>query len=47
MLKGLSALLNADLLWVLQSMGHGDRLALVDRNFPAASTATPLGRLIR
>jgi len=49
MLKGLSPLLNADLLWVLESMGHGDDLALVDRNFPAASVATSTvsGRLIR
>ncbi len=49
MLKILSPLLNADLLWVLESMGHGDDLALVDRNFPAASTAaaTTSGRLIR
>jgi len=49
MLKGLSPLLNADLLWVLESMGHGDDLALVDRNFPAASvaTATTTGKLIK
>ncbi|MEO1192277.1 MAG: RbsD/FucU domain-containing protein [Pseudomonadota bacterium] len=49
MLKGLSPLLSADLLWVLESMGHGDDLALVDRNFPAASVAaeTVSGRLVR
>ncbi len=49
MLKGISPLLNADLLWVLESMGHGDDLALVDRNFPAHSTslATASGRLVR
>lgn len=48
MLKGLSPLIDAELLWVLASMGHGDDLALVDRNFPAASTAsaTLSGRLI-
>ena len=48
MLKGLSPLLTADLLWVLESMGHGDELALVDRNFPAASVAasTTSGRLV-
>jgi len=45
MLKNLSPLLNADLLYVLQSMGHGDELALVDRNYPAASTAQRLVRL--
>ncbi|GAB5471614.1 MAG: RbsD/FucU domain-containing protein [Rhodospirillales bacterium] len=49
MLKGLSPLLSADLLWILESMGHGDDLALVDRNFPAASTAagTCYGRVLR
>jgi L-fucose mutarotase len=39
MLKGLPAFMGADLLWVLAAMGHGDRLALVDRNFPGKSTA--------
>lgn len=49
MLKGLSPLLNADLLWVLESMGHGDELVLADRNFPAASVAahTVSRKLIR
>ena len=37
MLKGLDALLNADLLHVLRAMGHGDELVIVDANFPAAS----------
>jgi L-fucose mutarotase len=37
MLKGLDPLLNADLLHVLRSMGHGDELVIVDANFPAAS----------
>ena len=37
MLKGLNPLLNADLLHVLRSMGHGDDLVIVDANFPAAS----------
>lgn len=37
MLKGLDPLLNADLLYVLRSMGHGDDLVIVDANFPAAS----------
>ncbi len=45
MLKTIHPLLNADLLHVLQSMGHGDVLALVDRNYPAASTAERLVRL--
>jgi L-fucose mutarotase len=49
MLKGLSPLLNAELLWVLESMGHGDELVLADRNFPAASVAahTVTRKLIR
>ncbi len=49
MLKDIPSLVGADLLWVLESMGHGDQLALVDRNFPAASTAksTNFGRPIR
>lgn len=32
--------MGADLLWVLAAMGHGDQLAIVDRNFPALSTAS-------
>ncbi len=39
MLKDIPPLLSADLLWVLESMGHGDQLVLVDRNFPATSIA--------
>ena len=39
MLKNIDPLLNGELLNVLRSMGHGDELALVDRNFPAASIA--------
>jgi L-fucose mutarotase len=42
MLKGLNPVLNAELLYGLASMGHGDEVALVDRNFPAASTARRL-----
>lgn len=45
MLKGIHPLLNADLLHVLAAMGHGDELALVDANFPAASVARKLIRL--
>jgi len=37
LLKLLDPLLGADLLYVLAAMGHGDEVALVDRNFPAAS----------
>jgi L-fucose mutarotase len=42
MLKGLDPLLNPDLLYALAAMGHGDEVALVDRNFPAVSTARRL-----
>jgi len=48
MLKRIPAFMDADLLWVLAAMGHGDELAVVDRNFPARQTAlaTASGRLI-
>ena len=42
MLKNIDPLLNADLLGHLRAMGHGDVLALVDRNYPAASSAQRL-----
>jgi len=45
MLKGLDPLLDADLLFVLAGMGHGDEIAIVDRNFPAAALAQRLVRL--
>ncbi|WFU01206.1 RbsD/FucU family protein [Rhizobium sp. CB3171] len=49
MLKGISPLLNADVLHALKSMGHGDMLAIVDTNFPADAIArqTRLGQLLR
>ena len=37
MLKGIHPLLHADLLHALAAMGHGDEVAIVDANFPAAS----------
>ena len=40
MLKGLPPFMGPDLLWVLAAMGHGDQLAIVDRNYPALSTAS-------
>lgn len=48
MLKRLPAFMDADLLWVLAAMGHGDELAVVDRNFPAHSIAgsTRSGKLV-
>jgi L-fucose mutarotase len=48
MLKGISPLLNADLLHALKAMGHGDDLILCDTNFPGDSIArqTTLGKLL-
>jgi L-fucose mutarotase len=45
MLKGIDPLLNGGLLKILDEMGHGDQLLLVDRNYPAASTGRPVVRL--
>jgi L-fucose mutarotase len=42
MLKGIHPLLTADLLHELASMGHGDEIAIVDANFPAARLARRL-----
>jgi L-fucose mutarotase len=49
MLKGIDPVLSPDLLWVLSAMGHGDDLALVDANHPAAAVATHTAsrRLVR
>lgn len=49
MLKLIPEILDAELLWVLRSMGHGDELVICDRNFPATSVAlhTASKRLIR
>ena len=49
MLKNIDPALNADVLYALRSMGHGDTLAIVDTNFPADSVArhTVLGELLR
>ena len=44
MLKGIDPLLGPELLAVLRSMGHGDEIAIVDANFPAAALATRLCR---
>jgi L-fucose mutarotase len=48
MLKKIPALMDAELLWVLASMGHGDEIAIVDRNFSAHRVArkTTTGKLI-
>jgi L-fucose mutarotase len=49
MLKGLDPLLNADVLYALRAMGHGDELVVCDTNFPADAIArqTVLGKLLR
>ena len=49
MLKGINALLNADVLYTLRAMGHGDDLIIADTNFPSDSVAreTVLGDLLR
>ena len=49
MLKGISPLLNADVLYALRAMGHGDRLIIADTNFPSDAIArqTRLGHLLR
>lgn len=49
MLKSIDPCLNADVLYALRSMGHGDDLVLCDTNFPADSVArqTVFGRLLR
>ncbi|MBG1233408.1 RbsD/FucU family protein [Aestuariivirga litoralis] len=48
MLKNVSSALSPDLLWCLASMGHAEKLVLVDRNFPAHDVArhTSTGKLI-
>ena len=49
MLKGINPLLNADVLYVLRAMGHGDDLIIADTNFPSDSVArqTVYGKLLR
>ncbi|MEM9797865.1 MAG: RbsD/FucU domain-containing protein [Pseudomonadota bacterium] len=49
MLKGLDPILNADVLYALRAMGHGDMLILADTNFPSDAIAqeTVHGELLR
>ena len=49
MLKSINPLLNADVLYALRAMGHGDDLVICDTNFPADAVAreTVLGELLR
>lgn len=45
MLKGIDPLLSGELLHLLDDMGHGDQLLLVDRNYPAVASGRPVVRL--
>ena len=49
MLKGIDPRLNADVLYALRAMGHGDDLIIADTNFPSDSVAreTVLGEVLR
>lgn len=42
MLKGIDPLLRGELLHILDDMGHGDQLLVVDRNYPAAASGKPV-----
>jgi len=45
MLKNIDPVLSPELLSTLRAMGHGDELAIVDANYPAASSGRPLIRM--
>lgn len=45
MLRGIDRLLTPDLLHSLAAMGHGDRIAIVDANFPATSCGSRVHHL--
>ena len=49
MLKSIDPILNAEVLYALRSMGHGDDVVICDTNFPADAVArqTVTGRLLR
>ena len=49
MLKGIDNRLNAEVLFALRAMGHGDVLIVADTNFPSDQVArsTVLGELLR
>ncbi|PHR23251.1 MAG: ribose ABC transporter [Hoeflea sp.] len=49
MLKGLDPRLNAEVLYALRAMGHGDTLIIADTNFPSDTIArqTVFGELLR
>jgi len=45
MLIGINPILGPEILYILRSMGHGDKLALVDLNFPSNSINKKVVRL--
>lgn len=45
MLKGIDPILGPELLYTLAVMGHGDQLAVVDRNYPAYAAGRDVHRL--
>jgi L-fucose mutarotase len=45
MLRNIDPLLTPDLLHILRDMGHGDEIAIVDANYPAATDGRRLVRL--
>ena len=49
MLKNVNPKLNAEVLFALRAMGHGDTLVVADTNFPSdqVSRSTVLGKLLR
>ena len=45
MLKNVDPMLSPELLSTLRTMGHGDEIAIVDANYPAASSGRPVIRM--
>jgi L-fucose mutarotase len=45
MLKGIPPIVGPDLLYVLQAMGHGDEITIIDGNYPGASAGPRLIRM--
>jgi len=45
MLKNVDPVLSPELLSTLRAMGHGDEIAIVDANYPAASSGRPVMRM--
>lgn len=45
MLIGIDPILNADILFILRAMGHGDEIVIADGSFPAQTVAKRLVRM--